>query len=420
MSETDSDTSPEEPEEKKKWSIRKEPAVQFLLRGLAISLPSILTIVILIWVLNGINTYIIQPTSYAVQWSLAQFVDNSVKTDNLLMVTGQPEIDYCGDNYLWEADAAKRLNEWFHKTLPDSKNALNLRPQIYQTQLNAIFGRENWQKAIFVPVGKREWAVPYTDYQLAAQTVPLRDMPVTTSGIYALVVADQYFGGWANLTFVMVVLLVVALYFLGRLVTAQLGNWAVRKVETSILGRVPIISNVYSSVKQITDFLFTERSVEYSRVVAIEYPRKGIWSIALVTGEGMLKVTAATSEPMVSVLVPSSPMPVTGYTMMVPRSTLVDLNISIDQAFQFCISCGVLVPETQKVTPEALQREMNRRFTNTSHHITISPPPASQTTPVDSDAVPQPNLIQSGDEETPPNPEAESPQDKPADPTSPE
>ncbi|MCA9042533.1 MAG: DUF502 domain-containing protein, partial [Planctomycetaceae bacterium] len=163
----------------------------------------------------------------------------------------------------------------------------------------------------------------------------------------------------------------------------------------SILGRLPIISNVYSSVKQITDFLFTERSVEYSRVVAIEYPRKGIWSLALVTGDGLLKVTGAASEPMVSVLVPSSPMPVTGYTMMVPRSSLIDLNISIDQAFQFCISCGVLVPEGQKVTPEALQRELSRRFTNTTEAITIPPLSSSQAKEVNSETATPPNLLQS-------------------------
>ena len=266
-----------------------------------------------------------------------------------------------------------------------------------ETALDEIFlSRDAWQSMIYVPVGKKEWAVPYRDYKLAAQTAP-EEMPKTTSGIYTLVVADRYFGGWLNLTFVMIVLLIVALYFLGRLVTAQLGNWAIRKIETSILGRLPIVSNVYSSVKQITDFLFTERSVEYSRVVAVEYPRKGIWSLALVTGEGMLKVTGAASEPLVTILVPSSPMPVTGYTMMVPRSSVVDLNISIDQAFQFCISCGVLVPDSQRVTPEALQRELSRKFSNTSHHITISPPPASTTNLPSGNFGTAPNAVNSND-----------------------
>ena len=106
----------------------------------------------------------------------------------------------------------------------------------------------------------------------------------------------------------------------------------------------------------------TEREVEYSRVVAIEYPRRGIWSLGLVTGDSMLDITNAAGEPMVSVLVPSSPMPVTGYTMNVPRSEVTDLNITVDQAFQFCISCGVLVPPQQKVTPELLKQAFGKQL----------------------------------------------------------
>ena len=70
----------------------------------------------------------------------------------------------------------------------------------------------------------------------------------------------------------------------------------------------------------------------------------------------------AAGEPLVTILVPTSPMPVTGYTMSVPRREVMDLNITIDQAFQFCVSCGVLVPPHQQVTPELLQQELTRRL----------------------------------------------------------
>src|SRR5690606_15663369 len=75
--------------------------------------------------------------------------------------------------------------------------------------------------------------------------------------------------------------------------------------------------------------------------------RKGIWSLAMVTGEGMLDISAAANEPMLSVLVPTSPMPFTGFTMTVRKSETVDLNISMDQAIQFIMSCGVVVPPHQ-------------------------------------------------------------------------
>lgn len=371
--ESPEDTS-ENQEEDKKWSFRKEPAVQFALRGLAISLPPVLTIVILIWVLNGVNNYIIKPTSFMVQWTMAQLVDDSISTNGLQAVTGQPALEYCGTNYLFHQEMAERLNEWSEENL---QNGEELSLEKVKELLHSFYPPDiipapsnRWKSYVYVPVGKREWAVPYHDYELAAQQVPQSQLPTNTSGVYVLVVADRFFRGW--FTLFMIVVLIVALYFLGRFVTARLGRWVVEKFETEVLGRLPIISNVYSSVKQVTDFLFTERSVEYSRVVAIEYPRRGIWSLGLVTGESMISITGAAGEPMVSVLIPSSPMPVTGYTMSVPRSDVVDLNISVDQAFQFCISCGVLVPEQQKVTPETLQAELSKRFSQPGGPISSS------------------------------------------------
>jgi uncharacterized membrane protein len=111
--------------------------------------------------------------------------------------------------------------------------------------------------------------------------------------------------------------------------------------------RLPLVRNVYSSVKQVSDFLFTEPEIEYTRVVAVEYPRKGIWSLGLVTGESMLDIRAAANEPILSVLMPTSPMPVTGFTVTIRKSETVDLNITIEQAFQFIVSCGVVVPPQQ-------------------------------------------------------------------------
>ena len=116
-----------------------------------------------------------------------------------------------------------------------------------------------------------------------------------------------------------------------------------------MIHRLPLVRNVYTSVKQVTDFLFTDSELEYTRVVAVEYPRKGIWSLGLVTGESMLDIRSAANEPVLSILVPTSPMPFTGYTMTVKRSETVDLNITVEQAFQFIISCGVVVPPQQLV-----------------------------------------------------------------------
>lgn len=139
---------------------------------------------------------------------------------------------------------------------------------------------------------------------------------------------------------------VIFMFFLGRFLAAGAGRFAYSNFER-LIHRLPLIRNVYGSVKQVTDFVFSESEVEYTRVVALEYPRQGIWSLGLVTGESMLDIRSAANEPVLSVLVPTSPAPFTGFTVTVKKSEAVDLNLTIDQAFQFILSCGVVVPDQQ-------------------------------------------------------------------------
>jgi uncharacterized membrane protein len=111
-----------------------------------------------------------------------------------------------------------------------------------------------------------------------------------------------------------------------------------------VITRLPFVRNVYSSVKQVTDFVFSEREIEYTRVVAVEYPRKGIWQLAFVTGETLLDVSAAANEATLTVFFPCSPMPFTGFTATVKRSETLDLNVTTEQAIQYLVSCGVVSP----------------------------------------------------------------------------
>lgn len=138
---------------------------------------------------------------------------------------------------------------------------------------------------------------------------------------------------------------IIVLYLAGKSLAVGMGRMLWNYGE-SMVNRLPLIRNVYSSVKQVTDFAFTENEIQCRRIVAIEYPRKGIWSMGFVTGEGIEDIKQVTGEPMVSVLVPTSPMPATGFTVTVPKSATMDLNISMDQAIQFFVSCGVVSPKS--------------------------------------------------------------------------
>lgn len=352
---------------------RGQTARQVFLRGLAISLPAILTIVILLWLLGGINDYIIQPTTDLVKLAIAQVTDRSIdlSSERLVRLEDPPSLKYVGENYLVDEDLAVLYEAQRERNLERANQiAAGSNPAI---ALDAYFDAKERDRTwlseqavltespeVFVPLNGR--GVPYPHYAVVARDTPAAEMPASVTRLYMEYVVRRKGGSAITLSIIALALVIVAIYFLGRFVSVRLGSWFVSQVENRLLGRLPVIRNVYGSAKQVTDFLFSENQVEYRRVVAIEYPRRGIWSLALVTGEGMIDITSAVGEPCVSVLVPSSPMPVTGYTMCLPRSAVLDVDITVDQAFQFCISCGVLVPPQQKVTPELLQRELTRRL----------------------------------------------------------
>ena len=344
-------------------SRKRSAATRFFLRGLAISLPPILTVVIVLWLAEGVNTYIIHPTSVGVEWAIAKVIDESRELEELEVLEGAPSLQGCGTGYRVESDLLEEIE-------PRQRNE-----GVSGIPAEWLYSEQH-RVRVFVVINSDE-AIPYDDYQFAVKNTTAGEMPRSAVGIYMVIARYRHFRGQLLLSAFAVSILVIVLYFLGQLVTNRLGAWGVRKFESALVGRVPLVSNVYSSVKQVTDFLFTERTIEYNRIVAIEYPRRGIWSLGFVTGESMLEMTTAAGEPLVSILIPTSPMPVTGYTINVPKTEIIDLNITIDQAFQFCISCGVLVPESQKVTPESLQQALTRRLSGEAEQPVVTRPAES-------------------------------------------
>ena len=147
-----------------------------------------------------------------------------------------------------------------------------------------------------------------------------------------------YFAWWFPF-----VIAVVGVYLFGRFIASWIGRVLWRFIE-SLLTRTPLVNQVYPSVKQVTDFVLAEKSIDFSRVVAVEYPRKGIWSLGMVTGPGLRTISETVKEDRVTVFIPTSPTPVTGYTINVRRDDIIDLPITIDEAFKFTLSAGVVTP----------------------------------------------------------------------------
>lgn len=144
-------------------------------------------------------------------------------------------------------------------------------------------------------------------------------------------------------------LAVVAIYIFGRFVASFFGRFIWHLIERAIRS-IPLIGGIYPHIKQVTDFALSERKIEFSRVVAVEYPRKGVWSVGLVTGTGMRMLQAVSDSTLLTVFIPSSPTPFTGYTITVRREEVVDLAMSIDDALRFTISGGVIMPSNQQLS----------------------------------------------------------------------
>jgi len=139
---------------------------------------------------------------------------------------------------------------------------------------------------------------------------------------------------------------IILVYILGRLLASFFGRRIWQIFERSV-GRIPGFKQVYPYVKKVTEFIFGENKIEITRVVAVQYPRKGIWSIGFVTGAGFKKIHETLSEEFMTVFIPSSPMPVTGYVITVKKDEAIDLPIAVDEALRFTVSGGVIVPDHQ-------------------------------------------------------------------------
>ncbi|TFZ03050.1 DUF502 domain-containing protein [Ramlibacter henchirensis] len=132
-------------------------------------------------------------------------------------------------------------------------------------------------------------------------------------------------------------------------VGAITSNFVGRKLvawSDAILHRIPVVRSIYSSVKQVSDTLFSPSGNAFRTAVLIEWPRPGMWTIALVTGTPGGDVINHLSDDYVSVYVPTTPNPTGGYFVMLRRSDCIELKMSVDEALRYVISMGVVVPSS--------------------------------------------------------------------------
>lgn len=278
------------------------PIRRAVLRGLGVVLPPFLTVVVFIWAWSMIDTNILVPAEKLaadlIVWSI-----RDVKT-------GVP---------------------------PGA---------VREPASGGVPARFSLRDKIYVRVADTNKWIPEPIYTTVTDDPPKGALLNTANAYYDVYVQMRYLQRSKTLP-VFLAVFVLGLYLTGKLMAAGVGRF-VWNVGEGIVHRMPIVRNVYAAVKQITDYIFNEQEVTFNRVVAVEYPRKGLWTIAFVTGEGFRDIRDAAGEPILSLLVPTSPMPATGFTCTVPKSETIELDITIDQAVQFIVSCGVVVPPHQQ------------------------------------------------------------------------
>lgn len=150
------------------------------------------------------------------------------------------------------------------------------------------------------------------------------------------------------LTLVIVVLTgLLAANFLGRRVVAL---WE------ALLARIPLVRSIYSAVKQVAETLFAANGEAFRKVLLIEYPRRGIWTLAFQTGTASGEIQRRTEAEVITVFVPTTPNPTSGFIMMIPRNEVMELEMSVEDALKLVVSLGVVAPRelaTKAVAPES-------------------------------------------------------------------
>lgn len=140
-----------------------------------------------------------------------------------------------------------------------------------------------------------------------------------------------------------VIITLLVIFFTGLIVANFIGRQLVAMGD-AFIARIPLVRSIYMGVKQVLHTLFTPGGQSFRKVLLVEYPRVGMWSLAFQTGDATPEVEQSQGEPMVSLFIPTTPNPTSGFLMMVPKKNVIEMQMTVEQALKFVISLGVVQP----------------------------------------------------------------------------
>ena len=142
----------------------------------------------------------------------------------------------------------------------------------------------------------------------------------------------------------LVILLVSLLAFLGLAARSLLVKRVISFFE-GLLARVPIVSNIYSALQQLSETFIAKKKHVFQRAVLLEYPRKGVYALGLVTSQAQGEVQKKISSSLINVFIPTTPNPTSGFLLMVPESDTIALDMSVEDGMKMIISGGAITPD---------------------------------------------------------------------------
>ena len=156
---------------------------------------------------------------------------------------------------------------------------------------------------------------------------------------------DSWLSDQLNIPIAGMGILLALLVLLGTgLIAANYFGKRIVSFWESLLERIPLVRNIYSAVKRFAEIVLSDSSQSFSKVLLIEYPRKGLYSLSFQTSQDLGEVQGKTGEDLVCVFVPTTPNPTSGLILMVPKQDVIELDMGVEDALKMVISLGVVVP----------------------------------------------------------------------------
>ena len=158
-----------------------------------------------------------------------------------------------------------------------------------------------------------------------------------------------------------VVVVVVSLTLIGALTAGFIGRFF-QRIWERVMDKVPVLRGLYKALKQILETVLAQQSNAFREAVLVEYPRRGMWVIAFITGRTKGEVQSLTQEKVINLFVPTTPNPTSGFLIFVPENDIVPLSMSVEEAMKMVISGGIVTPadhrsEAEKATPQVHSSE---------------------------------------------------------------